>query len=91
MLACDNVLCVNPDHLWLGTCADNSKDMANKNRTKDQKGALNHIAKLSEEKIREIRKHLSKGMKQYEVAKLFGVTKGLISQVHRRLIWKHVK
>lgn len=34
---CDNRACVNPDHLWVGSQADNLNDMKNKNRAWWQK------------------------------------------------------
>jgi hypothetical protein len=31
---CDNRRCVNVEHLWLGTAADNARDRERKNRTR---------------------------------------------------------
>ena len=41
---CDNVHCVNPDHLFIGTQMDNIQDMIMKGR--DNKRRLNPVAKM---------------------------------------------
>lgn len=50
---CDIPACVRPDHLFLGTKADNSLDMVQKGR--NRKGESHQTARLTEEQVREIR------------------------------------
>jgi len=42
---CDNRLCVNPDHLFLGTCKDNMQDCKNKDRLFKGNKSRKHIYK----------------------------------------------
>jgi hypothetical protein len=42
---CDTPLCVNPDHLFLGTQSDNLRDMARKNRDANWQRGKTHCPK----------------------------------------------
>jgi hypothetical protein len=42
---CDNPLCVNPSHLFLGTNDDNTKDRDAKGRARWQRGPVPHDAR----------------------------------------------
>jgi DNA-binding XRE family transcriptional regulator len=83
---CDNRICVNPDHLFLGTHAENMADMSKKNR--QARGADNGSAKLTEIDVRAIRAENSKS--QSELGKDYGVSQSYISKIKRRESWKHV-
>ena len=87
---CDNKLCVNPAHLFLGTQADNIRDMTGKNR--QAKGEENGNSKLLEVHIREIRRLYRTGKHfQRSLAVKFGVGRGYINAIVNRKVWKHVK
>lgn len=89
---CDNPPCVRPDHLWLGTRADNNEDMRRKGRTHRPAwiGTDVPTAKLTEQQVVEVRALHASGMKQAGIANRYGVTPGTINAVVRRRTWRHV-
>ena len=50
--SCDNKICINPYHLWLGTIQENNQDRDNKNR--QNKGESVVTAKFTEQDIEDI-------------------------------------
>lgn len=71
--SCDNPPCVNPDHLLVGTFADNSGDMVDRGRSTKGRGI-----KLTDDDVREIRRRFTRrapGQKcnRQELAAEFGV------------------
>ena len=91
---CDNPSCVNPDHLFLGTNADNMKDCYNKGRSSfvvGNKGSAQHNSKLTEEQVLEIRRLYATGNYSHRaLAKIYNVNHRLIGNIVKRLCWKHV-
>jgi len=85
---CDNPLCVNPDHLFDGTHADNVRDRDGKNR--QARGVQHGQSKLTDDDVRQIRRDSADGMTQREIAKKFGVSQRAIFFVLRGVTWKHV-
>lgn len=88
--SCDNVLCVNPDHLWLGTCKDNMQDKVNKGRQRDQNGSKHNLAVLSESDIDRIKRLRKGGFKLKDIAEMYNVTFQHISAILTGKKWKHL-
>jgi hypothetical protein len=89
--ACDNPRCVRPDHLFLGTSADNTNDMKSKGNSWQHRGIANRSARLTEQQVREIRRLHAAGVKQAEISRQFSMSPMSISQIVRRLQWTHVE
>jgi hypothetical protein len=69
---CDVKACVNPDHLWVGTCKENVQDAKSKGRLPDQRGLNSKSAKLTESQVKEIR--ALKGKVTYEkIGKIYNI------------------
>ncbi len=100
---CDNPACVRPDHLFLGTSADNSADMVAKGRvskgqkhskvmkTTTNRGENCHLSKLAEKDVLDIRARCKPGQRNMtEVAKEYGLTRTTVQTIVYRKSWKHI-
>lgn len=94
---CDNPRCVRPDHLFLGTQADNMRDMRAKGRfvpalgpRKDYHGEAHPASKVTEDDVREIRRLRAEGRTLQSLADEFGLVNSAIHNIISRKTWRHV-
>lgn len=87
---CDNSLCVNPEHIVLGSQLDNVRDRVCRGRTR--RGNKHPYAKLTEAKVRRIKELVARGkLRKQDIALKFGVSPSTVSAVLSQYSWKHVK
>lgn len=84
---CDVRECVNPDHLFLGTDADNASDRSTKLRTFASYAPRGAVRKLTSDDVRRIRTSPESCGK---IARDLHVHPNTISKVRRGVAWKHV-
>ena len=85
---CDNGMCVNPKHLWLGTPLQNILDKLRKGRHPSYKGENNPRAILSKEDIISIRNKFSNGMTCKQIGKEYGKHTEYIRNIVKYKVWK---
>jgi DNA-binding XRE family transcriptional regulator len=87
--SCDNKLCTNPKHLWLGTSLDNMGDCKLKKR--NPIGSKHGNSKILEKDVKKIRIMYSDNKYSVnEIAKQFNVSHATIQRIATGDIWKHV-
>ena len=86
---CDNRLCANPEHLFVGTPGDNARDMVAKGRDfrPNNRGERAKWSKLKSDDVREIRK---KEMSAPKYAAIYGVSKSAIHRIWEGRNWSSV-
>jgi HNH endonuclease/Homeodomain-like domain len=76
---CDNPPCVNPTHLFLGTQADNMRDMAAKGRGRGPKPENNPKVKTGNQDVALAIELCKQGYSKAEVGRIFGVAASTVS------------
>lgn len=85
---CDNPPCVRPDHLFLGTHAENMADMEAKGRR--PVGERAYQAKLTDADVVAIRNAADAGERHADIAKRYGTGRSHISQIAGGTTWTHI-
>jgi hypothetical protein len=93
MHVCDNPACVNPEHLKLGTHAQNMEDARRKGRSASgervvtRRGEAHTKSKLTEEQVLAIR---TDDRSDRQLAAEYGVAYSLIYRIRKGEVWQHV-
>lgn len=83
--SCDNPICVNPSHLFIGNQNTNMADKVEKGR--QDRGETHGMHKLTEKQAIAIRQD---PRKLKEIAKEFGVSIVTVSDIKRARSWSHL-
>lgn len=91
---CDNPQCINPEHLELGTQADNIRDMNERGRQANVHGVDSPHAVLNEDQVKYIKQHTTKGCRvngYSAIARRLGVSDVMVRFIALGKQWKHIE
>jgi hypothetical protein len=99
---CDNPACVNPDHLWLGTKAENNRDMIAKGRRvvggtwcgfgKYHRGVSHHNAKMTPDTVRALRAdRIAMKWGWIRLGRKYGISHRAARDIATRKTWRQVE
>ena len=89
---CDNRICCNPAHLFLGTAVDNINDKVSKgrHRWKTHYGSAVGTAVLTEAQVRDIRQDFQSGVTRSVLARAHSVSWTQINKIVSGQYWRHI-
>lgn len=85
---CDNPACVRPDHLFVGTTADNNRDMIDKGRARAVFGEEHYAARITEAQAFEVIHSSEQGK---VIAARLGIARSTVSMIRSGRNWKHLR
>lgn len=80
--SCDNPSCINPEHLSLGTHADNMREKSERGR--------HPLTTFTRDEVIKIRQIAANDISHSEIARQLGVGTTTINAIANRKTWKHV-
>jgi hypothetical protein len=85
---CDVRHCVNPEHLILGNQTENMRDCIERGRI--ARGSRQGLSRMTEDRVLELRYRHARGETGGTLAKVYGISQATVSQITRRVTWRHV-
>lgn len=87
---CDNPICFNPEHIYVGTPADNMRDRRERGRQNVKRGEEAPQAKLSEGQVMKMREMYAEGATYDELAAWSGVNRHTCKEAVKGITWRHL-
>ena len=93
---CNNRKCVNPEHIYIGTQAENIRDSIAAGTHcsvlhEDRRGQMASLSKLDNDDVVHIKTMLKNGIKQWLIAWVYQVRRSTIGNINTGYSWSHIR